>query len=176
MSKFSGYASGTMHEISLRNILINYLVSENITNFRIIPSYKTYSYKLRKHADIDLLVIAECGLYAIEMKAYKSRVIGNYNEKMWKGITFKSCTMFFNPVFQNKEHIRSLNTVLRRNGENTFPIENLVCVPNSCVLNTDCKEVLNESALISKLVMDIKYKDKIINVDKCLETLIRLSL
>lgn len=176
MSSFSGYASGTMHEISLRNTLINYLNSNNIFNFRIIPSYKTYSYKLQKNADIDLLVVAECGLYAIEMKAYKSRVIGGYNEKMWKGITFKSCTMFFNPVFQNKEHIRSLNTVLRRNGEETLPIENLVCVPNSCVLNVDCNEVVTESVLISKLMMDIKYKKKIINVEECLETLIRLSL
>lgn len=174
--KLSSFAYGTLQEISLRNRIIDNLTKNGITNFRILPSYKTYSYKLKKNADIDLLLITECGVYAIEIKSFVSKIIGKYSDKMWKGISFKNCTMVFNPVFQNKEHIRSLNTVLRRNGYEALPISNIVCVQNGCKRISDCEEVVSESMLLSRILMDLRFKEKVIDVKHCMEVLVRLSM
>lgn len=175
MRNLSTFTQGTLQEILLRNSLIDYLTEQNI-DFRILPSYKTYSYKLNKYADIDLLLITPVAIYAIETKSFRSHIRGTYNEKMWKGNSFNHITHIYNPVFQNKEHIRSLNTILIRNGFARLPIKNVVCIQNCCKNKTDCKEVINESQLLSKVVLDNKYDEKIIDVKNATKVLLRFAL
>lgn len=175
MANLSSFTNGTLQEISLINTIIQHLTANSI-DFRVIPSYKTYSYKLKKFADIDVLLLTEFGLYAIETKSYRSHIKGSYNDKMWKGNTYNKVTHLYNPVFQNKEHIRSLNTVMTRNNQPRLQIENIVCIRNTCKNKTDCTEVMTESQFITRLILDSRYKRKYINLKEMMRVLLRFAI
>lgn len=57
--------------------------------------------------EIDFLVVHTTGIYFIESKNYKGKVIGNQG-KMWTHIYKDKTKQFYSPVMQNQTHIKTL--------------------------------------------------------------------
>ena len=71
--------------------------------------------------EIDIILIPETGIYVIESKIYKGWIFGSENEKYWTQTLYKSDgygtknvqkNHFYNPVIQNKGHIKLLRQYL----------------------------------------------------------------
>ncbi|MBO8159680.1 nuclease-related domain-containing protein [Thermosyntropha sp.] len=63
--------------------------------------------------EIDLIMIAETGIYVIESKNYSGFIYGNEKNKYWLQVLGKSQkNRFFNPIWQNKAHISALKNTL----------------------------------------------------------------
>lgn len=71
-----------------------------------------------KTVQIDELIIAQSGIYVIEVKNYKGWIFGNINQEYWtqclttgfRGVSIKN--KLYNPIMQNQGHIRCLKNVL----------------------------------------------------------------
>ena len=67
-----------------------------------------------KTAQIDELIIADSGIYVIEMKNYKGWIFGNENNQYWtqvlytgyRGVSTKY--RLYNPIWQNQSHIKCI--------------------------------------------------------------------
>lgn len=57
--------------------------------------------------EVDFLVVHTTGIYFIESKNYKGKVIGN-SGKMWTHIHNNKTASFYSPVLQNQTHIKTL--------------------------------------------------------------------
>ena len=86
--------------------------------------------------EIDLILLHESGIYVIESKNYSGWIFGNENQKYWTqslpgryGTTHKN--RFYNPLWQNETHIRSLKYIL---GDNTIPYYSYVVFGDDCEL------------------------------------------
>ncbi len=71
--------------------------------------------------EIDIILIHETGIYVIESKNYKGWIFGSENEKYWTQTLYRSNgygtknvqkNHFYNPVIQNKGHIKLLRQYL----------------------------------------------------------------
>lgn len=71
--------------------------------------------------EIDIILIHEMGIYVIESKNYKGWIFGSENEKYWTQTLYRSNgygtknvqkNHFYNPVIQNKGHIKLLRQYL----------------------------------------------------------------
>lgn len=67
-----------------------------------------------KTTEIDVLLINSKGIFVFESKNYSGWIFGNERQKMWTQ-TFRSHKEhFFNPIMQNKGHIKSLKTLIEK--------------------------------------------------------------
>ena len=89
--------------------------------------------------EIDVLMISRKGLFVFESKNYSGWIFGEENQRNWyqtlpqgRGRSHKEA--FYNPVMQNRTHIKHLKALL---GEN-IPIHSIITFSDRCTL----KEVL----------------------------------
>ena len=91
--------------------LIKYLLSEEPGIFEkaafIIKNvYVPYR---GKTSEIDILLIHEKGIYVIESKNYSGWIFGNADQQNWTQMINKNTKeRFYNPIKQNKTHIKAL--------------------------------------------------------------------
>lgn len=62
--------------------------------------------------EIDLLFIAPSGIYVIESKNYSGWIFGSENSRNWTTVIFDSKYKFFNPIWQNRKHVKYLTKIL----------------------------------------------------------------
>ncbi len=63
--------------------------------------------------EIDLLMLHETGIYVFESKNYSGWIFGNEKSKIWtQTLSRGKKNKFFNPIWQNKGHIRALGNLL----------------------------------------------------------------
>ena len=69
-----------------------------------------------KSSQIDHLVINRSGIFVIETKNYAGRIYGSENQKMWTQVLNygKNKYQLYNPIFQNKTHIKTLSGIVGR--------------------------------------------------------------
>lgn len=105
------------------------------------------NYLPRGETQVDIIFVTEKAVFIIEVKDWKYRIEGGYNDYEWEGMgkSLKTMTVF-NPVYQNYGHIRLLKAALMQN-ENIPPLINLVVVPDGCKIKSDCEEVIHLSEL-----------------------------
>ncbi|WP_234998425.1 NERD domain-containing protein [Salirhabdus sp. Marseille-P4669] len=65
-----------------------------------------------KTTQIDHVVISVYGIFVIETKNYKGWIFGNEKNKYWTQQIYQRKERFYNPVWQNFGHIKSLETIL----------------------------------------------------------------
>ncbi len=86
--------------------------------------YKIHDLLLKKESgettQIDHLFISPYGLFVIESKNYKGWIFGNEKDKYWTQSIYQYKEKLFNPIWQNKGHIRALKDILREFGEIKF--------------------------------------------------------
>ena len=98
---------GYLGELSVRLCLkfLNknkYLVINNI----MIPAGDD------KTAQIDHVVVSTYGIFVIETKNYKGWIFGSENSHNWTQVIFKTKNHFYNPILQNKGHVKALKMLL----------------------------------------------------------------
>lgn len=70
--------------------------------------------------EIDIVAITEKGIWVIENKNYKGWIFGDAYSKKWCQILNKDKYFFYNPIWQNKTHIKYLSNILNTIPENYF--------------------------------------------------------
>lgn len=115
----------------------------------IIQNRTLYSDFLGNDTQIDLIAIQRKGIFVIEAKNWQRWVKGDYNTDHWKGQGASMNIMdVFSPVNQNMIHVRALRNAIRcQFNVDVVPFHNVVCFPDTTSLMTECKEVVNLSAL-----------------------------
>jgi len=92
-------------------------------------------------AEIDIIMITEYGIYVIESKNYSGWIFGSENQTYWtQSLNKKSKYRFYNPVLQNKTHIKALSKYLNMD-MNYF---------KSCI-------VFSENSVLKKVPQDTAY-------------------
>ena len=67
----------------------------------------------RGHAhQIDHVVICVNGIFCIETKHMVGSIMGNIDDKTWYQFTYGRSNPFYNPILQNKTHVRVLSKLL----------------------------------------------------------------
>lgn len=60
------------------------------------------------YSQIDHIVVSEYGIFVLETKNYDGWIFGEENKKYWTQVIYKRKEKFLNPIWQNKDHIKSL--------------------------------------------------------------------
>lgn len=155
--------------------IVNYTLSL-LDNSKHLSNLDFYSFKLRKITEIDMVLITPTHIYCIEVKSYKTKIVGNFCDKMWSGFTGTYLTMFYNPMFQNLEHLRTLKNNLRRNGHPVYDITPYMIVPNSCDVRSDCENIVTLSEFMRIAKDNAISCEKRFDVDSVYNVIKRLGV
>lgn len=108
-----------------------------------LPGYKKFIFNVlipkpdHQTTEIDLILLHETGIYVLENKNYGGWIFGKENQRYWcqtlKGRFGVEKYHFFNPIFQNRNHIKWLKRYL--NNYN-FPYFSLVVFNDRCTFKS----------------------------------------
>ena len=71
---------------------------------------------------IDHILIADIGIFAIETKHYKGWIYGNPNEATWTQVIFNFKSRFQNPLKQNYGHLKTLQAMFNLPEDHFFSV------------------------------------------------------
>lgn len=107
-----------------------------------LKGYKKFLFNLyipaeeEETTEIDVVLLHESGIYVFESKNYSGWIFGTETQKYWtqtlptgKGRSQK--TKFYNPIFQNKGHIKWLQQFL---GDQPLPLYSYIVFSDRCTL------------------------------------------
>ena len=84
------------------------------------------------YSQIDIVVLTEVGVIVVEVKDFSGWIFGFGNNVNWVHILVKMKYSFYNPIFQNEGHIRSLKNQLVQYGN--IPFYSLIIFYGKCEL------------------------------------------
>lgn len=89
-------------------VILKFLDKEKyiVINDVLIPT------KDGKTAQIDHVVISKYGIFVIETKNYSGWILSNENSRNWTHVIYKTKNQFYNPILQNKGHVKALQDLL----------------------------------------------------------------
>ena len=87
--------------------------------------------------EIDVIMLHESGIYVFESKNYSGWIFGTENQKQWtqtlpSGRNRSKKSYFFNPIMQNKGHIKWLKAYLNEGDE--YPFYSYIVFSDRCEL------------------------------------------
>lgn len=142
-SRFECIVSSTIHSIFLGELYLN---------------VKFFSPSINRGTECDIIFVTNHAVYCIECKNYRKFISGSYLDLKWSfssdGRNFKDT---INGFIENDKHVRILNGLLRKEGIKDVPIFNLICVPDTCTIKSDCLNVKK----LSDLIIEMKYLEEI---------------
>lgn len=156
--------SGNLYEIYTGEYI------ESFVNCLVKYNYEFFLPKISKGTECDLIVITKGGVYCIECKNYYSMISGKEYSIEWTFISSGKKNKVSNPVLANSRHVRAIQGLLYKNNLGNLGIKSLVCVPDTCKIHSECKEVMNltsvvnlirEESLVSKI--DMKETSRLID-------------
>lgn len=62
---------------------------------------------------VDHIVLSKYGIFVIETKNFSGWIYGNEKNQHWTQVIYRKKSRFYNPILQNKAHIRSIEKLLR---------------------------------------------------------------
>ncbi len=112
---------------------------------RDLPGYKKFLFNLYLPKDnggtseIDVVMLHETGIYVLESKNYSGWIYGTETQRTWTQTIQKDNgqiekNTFYNPILQNKSHIKWLKAYLK---DDTLPIFSCIVFSERC----DLKEI-----------------------------------
>lgn len=140
-----------------------------------IPHVKVYSHFLGTETEVDNILLTPWKFYCVEAKSFTTSLEGNLGDYEWIGNSWGKRTVIYNPVSQNFEHIRSLNSYLKRVLGKFFRFENIIVVPDSCLIKSNYPNVMTISDFMSRIVMDSSYALSNLDYTSLEEVIRRLS-
>lgn len=107
-----------------------------------------------KTTEIDLIYIHESGIYVIESKNYSGWIFGNEKDRYWTQVLKnRNKQKFYNPIWQNETHIKSLVNVC--NIGNEFVKSVIVfserCTLKNVTIHSDNIPVINRNHLVGTI-------------------------
>jgi len=109
--------------------------------------------------EIDLIMIDDTGIYVFESKNYSGWIFGDEKNKMWtQSLEYRRKYKFFNPIMQNKGHIKALCNVLPEIDESLFKsyiIFSERCKLKKLTVNSPEVKVINRQDLLHTIKKDI---------------------
>ena len=66
-------------------------------------------------SQIDHIVVSPYGIFSIETKNYQGWIYGRESQYQWSQVFGKNKFKFYNPIIQNKRHIKALKDILKEN-------------------------------------------------------------
>lgn len=88
---------------------------------------------------IDHVVIYKTGIFCIETKNIKGRIVGDNESEQWLNYRGNRQFFIYNPILQNRTHVKVLNAFL----ESNYDIQSVVVFTNSNKANGLYDYVLN---------------------------------
>lgn len=149
------FYKGEQFEVSI----VTKLLQTFTEPIRVCMSLRTYSPRLKRLTEIDILLITSFGVYCIEAKSTRTLLKGNISDDMWEGHSGRYWTKMYNPYRQNLMHVRSLRHGFRTLGMEPPPILGLVVVPNKCIVESDARAIITIGSLLNKLENDSVLKE-----------------
>lgn len=117
-----------------------YLIYKKLRNFEINLSSKfLFNVYIPKEngetTEIDVLMICSKGIFVFESKNYSGWIFGNESQRNWtqvlpKGRGRSNKEKFFNPIMQNRGHIKHLKSLV---GED-IPMRSIIAFSERCTL------------------------------------------
>ena len=109
---------------------------------------------------IDHIVLSKFGIFVIEMKNYYGLIRGKEFDNKWCQYLGKNKNYFFNPIYQNYGHIKSLL--------NLFELEDkcfisIVCFSNQAKIDIKSKNLVTQVDYLKDEIL--KYNEIVINSD-----------
>jgi len=88
-----------------------------------------------KTTEIDVLMITHKGLFVFESKNFSGWIFGRESQRSWcqtlpKGRGISQKEIFYNPIMQNRLHIKCLKTLL----QHKIPVHSVIVFSNRCTL------------------------------------------
>lgn len=138
-------------------------------------NYTFYKPSIGRGTECDVILVNPYGIYCVECKNYSTSISGNSLDPEWRFISRGSKSRVVNPFISNYKHIRAMQASFRRVGFGYIPIHNYVCVPDSCRIYSDRKEVVNYSSLMSRIRKDSLHRVVIKDVNKFVSLIDRIK-
>jgi hypothetical protein len=82
------------------------------THYKILYDLMLPSKGNTVSTQIDFVVVSNYGIFCIEAKALKGWICGNANDKFWTQVIFRYKKRFYNPLWQNFAHTKSIEDLL----------------------------------------------------------------
>lgn len=113
-----------------------FLIFKNLEGLEGYHKFLTNLY-IPKHdgttTEIDLVMISETGIYVFESKNYSGWIFGDEKYKNWvQTFPNKQKNYFYNPIWQNKGHIKALKSVLDL--DNDYMYKSYIVFSERCTL------------------------------------------
>jgi len=124
--------------------------------------------------EIDLIMIDDTGIYVFESKNYSGWIFGDEKDKMWtQSLGNRQKYKFFNPIMQNKGHIKALCNVLPEIDKNLF--RSYIVFSERCKLkkigvSSPNIQIINRQALVHIIRKDIMRYDSVLTPRQIIET------
>lgn len=141
-------ASGDTFELVVGEYL------KSVYDCEVIYNAEFHCPRIFRGTECDVICVTPQKIYCIECKNYSSAISGKSSDLEWVFYSRGKRSNVANPVLSNLRHIRAIRGLFRKNGLTPPQIENLVCVPDTCKIHTDCEEVINIRSLISLVNLD----------------------
>lgn len=107
------FDKGNIAEYYTWKILNNQCEYKEVLINLYIP-YKNYT------SEIDSILINQYGIFVIESKGYSGWIFGNETQSEWTQIIYKNKNKFYNPITQNRNHIKAIANILEIEDMNIF--------------------------------------------------------
>lgn len=119
--KLSNY--GKQHKMSFWKVLNNKGMIGEYRTSRVLEKapfecrylYNCYiplSFQIENKTELDMVMISAKGIYVIENKNYSGWIFGDERSQKWCQVLGKKKFFFYNPIQQNRNHIKNLEAFL----------------------------------------------------------------
>lgn len=144
-----------------------------------LDGYRRYLFNLYipkengETTELDVVLLHESGIYVLESKNYSGWIFGTESQKYWtqtlpvgKGRSQKN--KFFNPILQNKGHLKWLKSFL---ADQTLPFYSYIVFSDRCTLkdirlNGEEHQVVNRYNLLSAVRHNIEKQGSQLSKEK----------
>ncbi|SFC09585.1 Nuclease-related domain-containing protein [Alkalibacterium subtropicum] len=151
---------GNWGEFKIYAKLEHIKIKKHVMTNLYIPTEKGHT------TEVDLVMINQRGIFVFESKNYSGWIFGSENRKQWMQ-TFKNGTknQFFNPIWQNKGHVKALMTASGLEDANYY--YSYIVFGDDCTLKditvlSDEVKVIKQSQLTPYLIRDLKAMPSIL--------------
>ena len=116
-------------------------------------------------SQIDHVIISRFGIFCIETKAHVGIISGNIHEKEWMQTIYQKQTKFYNPLWQNNSHVRTIKNIISAQYPKVLIIPIIVFTKAKRVYAQGTTSLCNTDDLIQKIesYTNIIYDESVCN-------------
>ncbi len=120
--------------------------------------------------EVDLIMIAETGIYVYESKNYSGWIFGNEKQKNWtQSLPNKQKNKFYNPIWQNNGHISALKHTLGMDEPELYKsyiIFSERCTLKKVTVTSESVKVIKRDDLVTYMKKDMAESAKVFTVEE----------